>query len=104
MPSDSVNEMTRSEWRELGFFYERDDEARAWRLVGSGGGLGGFCSLLEQYASDPRMARTSEHEHYGPYAYLKLVTWPDAGVVKDGLYARRGHPSFRGQPRAGLTR
>jgi len=28
MPSPKINESTQREWRELGFFYERNDEAK----------------------------------------------------------------------------
>jgi len=28
MPSNEVNKKTREEWRELGFFYDVDDDAR----------------------------------------------------------------------------
>jgi len=29
--------------------------------------------------ADPRNALKSEHEHYGPYSYLEVMTWPEAG-------------------------
>jgi hypothetical protein len=35
MPSHSVNAATKREWRELSFYYDRDDEARVWRLTAS---------------------------------------------------------------------
>jgi hypothetical protein len=41
MPSDPVNTATRRKWRELGFFYGRDDERRVWRLRGS---RRGYCA------------------------------------------------------------
>jgi hypothetical protein len=28
MQSDDTNEQTKQEWRELGFFYDRDDETK----------------------------------------------------------------------------
>ena len=36
---------TREEWRELGFFYDRDDDAKEWRLRGSRDGLRRFARL-----------------------------------------------------------
>lgn len=75
MPTEEVNESTRGEWRELGFFYERDDEARAWRIVGTASGLKRFAQLLRMYARNPGRASLSEHEHYGPYMYLEIGTW-----------------------------
>jgi hypothetical protein len=75
MPSDATNEATRREWRELGFFYFRDDGAREWHIVGSASGLCKFARLVQTYASDPRSIRISEHVHLGPYGYLEVGTW-----------------------------
>lgn len=78
--SPKVAEMTRREWRDLGFFYSSDDEAREWRLTGSKEGLLRFADSLDAYATDPRFADQSEHNHFGPHMYLKVMTWPDAGI------------------------
>ena len=67
MPSDATNQATRREWRELGFFYERDDASREWRVTGSRSGLQRLRDLLLDYVADPRNRAESEHEHYGPY-------------------------------------
>jgi hypothetical protein len=72
-------ENTRKEWRELGFFYERDDEAKEWRLIGSRDGLMRFRDLLLVYAANPQNEQQSEHEHFGPYWSLEVMTWPEAG-------------------------
>ncbi len=79
MPSDAANEATRKEWRSLGFFYELDHPAKVWRLVGSRSGLLQFRDALLEYVADPSNAHDSEHEHYGPYMYLEIMTWPEAG-------------------------
>ena len=73
-PSEATNEATREEWRELGFFYERTDEPPCWRFVGSAAGLANLVKLLDAYVRDPRNEAVSEHEHYGPYMYLKVQT------------------------------
>ena len=89
--------MTREEWRELGFYYETDDERKQWRFVGSRDGLLGLPSLLDQYISDPRNASKSEHDHYGPYMYLKVMTWSEPGIDEQSIHgklddlARLGH-------------
>lgn len=77
---DRSKEQTRSEWRELGFFYDRDDISKEWLLVGSRAGLLRFGQLLRAYIADPRNKMKSEHEHYGPYMYLEVMTWTDAGM------------------------
>ena len=79
MPSEATNNATRREWRELGFFYDRDDDNKVWRLTGSRAGLLRFRDALLSYVTDPRNASDSEHEHYGPYSYLKVMTSPNAG-------------------------
>ena len=77
--SDRTNDATRQDWRELGFFYDRDDQTRVWKLTGSRAGLLRFRDALLSYVSDPRHALKSEHEHYGPYLVLEVMTWPEAG-------------------------
>ena len=81
-------ERTRSEWRTLGFFYDRDEGAKEWRLVGSREGLGRFSDLLRAYAADPRNELKSEHEHYGPYRYLEVMTWPESGMDGHSIHGR----------------
>jgi len=70
----------REEWRELGFFYDFDEKDSCWRLIGSRSGLLKFRDILNAYADDPRHEQISEHEHYGPYSYLKLMTWEEADI------------------------
>jgi hypothetical protein len=79
VPTEATNRATRREWRELGFFYDRDDRTKVWTLTGSRAGLLRFRDALLSYAADPRNAMKSEHQHYGPYMYLEVMTWPEAG-------------------------
>ncbi|MEI8227883.1 MAG: hypothetical protein WCH77_06425 [Planctomycetota bacterium] len=90
MPSEAVNAMTREEWRELGFFYDRDDTKKCWRLVGSKEGLARFSDLLRAYAANPRHDAKSEHDHFGPYMYLKVMTWPEAGIDANAIRGTLG--------------
>lgn len=78
--SQALKDETRREWRELGFYYDRDDVVKEWRLVGCRGGLRRFSDLLRAYVRDPRNEMESEHEHYGPYTYLEVMTWKEAGM------------------------
>ena len=80
MTKPDVNEQLRGEWRELGFFYDSDDQTKEWRLVGSRAGLLRFRDRLLGYASNPKNETVSEHEHYWPYGYLEVMTWPQAGM------------------------
>jgi hypothetical protein len=84
MPSDATNRATRKEWRELGFFYECDDVAKAWKLTGSRSGLLQFCEILREYAANSSNDYESEHEHYGPH-YLEIMTWHEAGIDEHAI-------------------
>jgi hypothetical protein len=77
----------KQKWRELGFFCELDDEKKTWTLTGSRRGLLYFPDLLLGYVADPQNATDGEHQHYGPYGSLEIMTWHDAGI--DG-HAIRG--------------
>jgi len=81
MTPEELDEQTKEDWRELGFFYDYDKANARWRLVGCRKGLLKFCDILNAYAANERNAQLSEHEHYGPYWYLKLVTWNDAVIT-----------------------
>jgi hypothetical protein len=86
MPSETVNKSTRREWRDLGFFYEVDEDRREWRLVGSRSGLLNFRDLLMRYAANSQHETRSEHDHYGPYMYLKIMTWTEPGIDGNAIY------------------
>ena len=91
MPSAETNEATREEWRDLGFFYDRDDASNSWRIAGTVHGLRKFARLVREYALNPRNESLSEHEHFGPYMFLEIGTWSQpeitshwiAGPLKD---------------------
>jgi len=85
MPSEATHNATKREWRELGFFYYLDDQARVWKLTGSRAGLLRFRDALLSYVADPRNASKGEHEHYGPYMYLEVMTWPEAGFDEHSI-------------------
>jgi hypothetical protein len=85
VPSEATNDATRQEWRELGFFYDRDDAAGQWKIHGSKEGLEKFAASLDRYAANPNHADISEHDHLGPYMYLKFGTWPTPQLNSDWL-------------------
>lgn len=85
MSSQLTDQATAQEWRDLGFYYERDDERKAWKLTSSRKGLSRFSNALRTYVADPRNAMNSEHEHYGPYMYLEVMTWPEAGFHEHAI-------------------
>jgi hypothetical protein len=65
----------RDEWRNLGFHYELDDDAKQWRITGSVTGLSSFVAVLRAYASDPNNDWISCHRNLGPHEYLEIGTW-----------------------------
>ena len=81
IPSEQTNLATQREWRELGFYYDRNDELREWRIEGSLAGLNQFSARLAAYSTDPRNATLSEHEHFGPYWYLEVGTWHEPVIT-----------------------
>ncbi len=86
MTKADINAIIRDDWRALEFYYTRDDAAREWRLVGSRDGLRNFSRILTRYADNPRNDLKSEHDHFGPYMYLKIMTWPDAGIGENAIH------------------
>jgi hypothetical protein len=74
------------EWRELGFFHELDTRKRLRKLTGSRLGLLRLRDILLEYVADPRNVVKSEHEHYGPYGSLEVMTWPDAGIDDHAIH------------------
>ena len=86
MTAPSVNELVRNEWRRLGFYYDRDDDTREWKLTGPRHGLLNFSRLLIRYADNPQNDAKSEHDHFGPHMYLKIMTWPDAGIGRNAIH------------------
>ena len=85
MLSEESREQVRDSWNGLGFFYDRDDERHAWRVMGSRAGLLRFARLLERYADDPVHAKVSEHEHYGPYWYLEFMTGATPQIARHAI-------------------
>ncbi len=78
-----MDEQTRVEWRQLGFFYEVDEQRRRWLLRGSRSGLERFSELLGAFAAKHRSDRLSEHDHFGPHLYLKITTAQEPGLGGD---------------------
>jgi hypothetical protein len=74
MPSDAAHEATRRAWRELGFFCDRNDAAKEWRIVGSVKGLRKFAAEIRKYASNPANDRLSEYTQFGPAMNLEVGT------------------------------
>lgn len=73
--SEVTNASTRKEWRELGFFYDYDEKKKEWCFVGAKSGLEKFRDILLKYVTNPKNNQKSEHNHYGPYMYLEIMTW-----------------------------
>lgn len=72
-----LDQLMIDKWRELGFYYDHDDrmDLNQWRFYGSKQGLQNFISLLDKYTTNPHNDTLSEHDHYGPYSYLKIMAW-----------------------------
>lgn len=81
---------TIEEWRDLGFHYDCADDRRAWTLTGSVAGLSRFSDVLRRFASDPSNDIPFEHDHFGPYGYLKIMNVPgERGFNSNAIFAPR---------------
>lgn len=80
-----IDQMMINEWRELGFYYNFDasPSVNQWRFFGSKEGLLNFVKLLDDYVSNPNNYQLFEHEHYGPYMQLKIITLEAQNVIND---------------------
>ena len=83
-----IDQKIKDEWRELGFYYdlEQTDDKKEWRFYGDIKGLNNFVRLLEDYTNKSANNFLSEHDHYGPYSYLKIMTW-DRPVIAESYIA-----------------
>ena len=81
----NIDEMIKEEWRSLRFYYETDesDNIANWKFYGSRAGLCRFANILDQYVSNEGNDAISEHDHYGPYQYLKIMTWDKPEITKN---------------------
>jgi len=80
--SDSFDD----EWRALGFCYDHNSGGRECRFIGSRAGLLRLADLLREYVSEPSNQPVSEHQHYGPYGNLEVMTWPEPGIDDHAIF------------------
>ncbi|WP_243359534.1 hypothetical protein [Fundidesulfovibrio terrae] len=80
------NKSIEYQWRKLGFFYDVDEEQKQWIFVGSKSGLLKLHAILNEYSRSKQYRKISSHEHYGPYLYLKIMTWESPGVDRDSIH------------------
>lgn len=88
---DMTDDTIKQGWRKLGFFCELDEQKKIWTLTGSRAGLLYFPDLLLGYVADPKNSVNGEHEHYGPYGSLEVMTWQDAGFDGHAIRGSLGH-------------
>ncbi|MBN2736070.1 MAG: hypothetical protein JXR70_03755 [Spirochaetales bacterium] len=85
MMSEKLKNITKEDWRKLGFYYERDDKEKKWVFVGSKYGLEDFCIILNEYSENKNNEIIGEHIHLGPYEYLKIMTSDHFKVTEDWI-------------------
>lgn len=86
MKRHEFDELDRQAWKELGFYYEYDDEKTEWHICGDRMGLEKFGRVIVAYCTSPENREVSEHMHLGPYQYLKIVTWSEPKITEQGLF------------------
>jgi hypothetical protein len=82
-----IDQMMIDEWRQLRFYYDFDDRlsVNQWRFYGSKQGLSNFVKLLDDYVNNQNNNQFSEHEHYGPYSYLKIITLEEQCIITEDV-------------------
>ena len=85
--SPKLAEMTREEWRELGFYYIIDNDSKAWNLYGSIDGLSNFITEILKFTE--RYEVKGEHEHLLPHWYLTLQYDDGFDICRRGLLASK---------------
>ena len=80
--SEKLKNITKEDWRLLGYYYDRDDKDRKWIFKGSKYGLEEFCIYLEKYSGQIKNRNVGEHEHIGPYSYLTIMTSDTPAISK----------------------
>lgn len=83
-----LDRITIEEWRQLGFYYDLVEKGstKEWQFSGSKKGLSNFAEILTSYTDNGKNDSLSEHEHVGPYNYLKIMTWYKP-VITDQYFA-----------------
>ncbi len=76
---------TQREWRELGFYYDRDDDSFEWQIIASRAGLLRFTEIVKAYATSANPDDAEGYIEIGPYSYLKLGSAPDAEITDDWI-------------------
>lgn len=84
--SQELNAMIIEEWRELGFYYDINDDTKEWIFIGSRAGILKFCDILKEYSEEIRNDHIGEHDHYRPYMYLEIMTWNTNGVNHHSIH------------------
>ncbi|MBH0014336.1 hypothetical protein I6F66_19895 [Pseudoalteromonas sp. NZS100_1] len=85
--SPKLAEMTREEWRELGFYYIIDDDSKAWNLYGSVDGLSNFITEILKFTARDEVK--GEHEHLLPHWYLTLQYDDGFDICERGILASK---------------
>jgi hypothetical protein len=83
--SDKIKGITKEEWRQLGYYYEIDKKSKNWIIIGSPFGLNEFSRQLKEYAKNLKNEGIGEHDHWGPYGYLKIMTWSEPDITDDAI-------------------
>jgi len=82
-----VAEMTRKEWRDLGFFYVSSESNKAWSLHGSQNGLLNLAGEIRTFCGKNEIF--GEHEHLLPHWYLTLTFDEHLDINGRGIQGRK---------------
>jgi len=80
-------------WEHLGYWFEFSESRTTWVFRLTRAARHKLSRLFWDYVRDPRHAVLSEHDHYGPYSDLKIVTWSEPRIDGDGIWGSMGELS-----------
>lgn len=71
------------DWRRLGFYYDFDERVAVnqWDFTKAELASRHLYELVDEYISNPDNPVVSEHQRYGPYGYLKIMTWSEPKIT-----------------------
>jgi len=84
--TDKLKKITIEEWRQLGYHYYKDDDLKKWIITGSPFGIESFAIQLMQYSIDEKNDKLGEHDHWGPYLYLEIMTHDRPGMDHHAIF------------------
>jgi hypothetical protein len=67
-------EAIKEEWRNLGYYFEKNKSERKWVFTSSKNGIKKLINQIIDFTQKEGNIEIGEHDHWGPYGDLKIMT------------------------------